>query len=209
MNYNRLVIISVLLTLTLMGLWIQSLEERIDALILATDTLNNRLDVIFGKVEEVTEIIQAENTTLSYEESAEQAFYLVVFSEIFLTGEPGLMVELARVESNFYPEAHSNIAKGIMQVTPATFIDLGFPKNKIWEPAYNIGAGIFYFSTWLDYFQCPVKAIAAYNAGPTRVIGWLRNGTWDGSLGNCSQIPFPETRNHLERIFEGRMNNDI
>ena len=75
--------------------------------------------------------------------------------------------------------------------------------------AYNVRIGSFYFKEMLNKFNGSyVLALAAYNAGPSRVNRWLK--TYGDPRRNeidpvtwMELIPISETRNYVQRVIEG------
>ena len=133
--------------------------------------------------------------------------------------EPALMLAVARQESLFDPAARSPAgAMGLMQLMPGTALstarELGVPFAKgrlTTDPDYNVRLGASYLRGQLSRFDDePALALAAYNAGPARVAGWLEvNGDPRGRdryrlIDWIEQIPFAETRNYVQRVLEGR-----
>ncbi len=130
--------------------------------------------------------------------------------------DPRLVYALIRQESGFYTDAKSRVgASGLMQLMPATAkrvarrLKMSYKRSRLTEdPEYNLRLGQHYIRSMLDRYKGSyVLALAAYNAGPKRVDQWLkRNGdprnpqvdkiTW------VEKIPFPETRNYVQRIME-------
>ena len=103
--------------------------------------------------------------------------------------EPGLVRGISQVESGFDPHALSNKgAVGLMQVLPATALEMGF--DDPWDPIQNINAGTKYISQLLRRYKGDLaKALAAYNAGPTVVDV-------------CDGIPpYEETRNYVKHVL--------
>lgn len=124
--------------------------------------------------------------------------------------DPYLVMAIIRVESNFQPEVSSHKgAYGLMQLMPDTakwMVDDGHfePQflERLKEPAVNIHMGSWYMSQLLNQFNGnPVAAIAAYNAGPGRVEGWMKEEKWDGQAEHIEQIPFGETRHYVQRVL--------
>lgn len=85
------------------------------------------------------------------------------------------------------PLTSSAGAIGIMQVMPATGPEAAKLAGLPWDPerfrsdsAYNQALGTAYFKKQLETFGDPVKAAAAYNAGPRRVQKALKKhgGNW-------------------------------
>lgn len=78
-----------------------------------------------------------------------------------------MLVAVAQVESRFEPNAVSTQnARGLLQVLPATGASLKLDVN---EPATNVLAGSRYLRLLLDRYNRTDLALAAYNAGPTRI----------------------------------------
>lgn len=133
--------------------------------------------------------------------------------------EPALVLAVARQESLFDPVARSSAgAMGLMQLMPGTAQtvsrELGedYTRGRLLrDPDYNIRLGAHYLGQQLARFANePVLALAAYNAGPSRVTQWLElNGDPRGGdpyrlIDWIELIPFAETRNYVQRVLEGR-----
>ncbi|MEE8247968.1 MAG: lytic transglycosylase domain-containing protein, partial [Alphaproteobacteria bacterium] len=131
--------------------------------------------------------------------------------------EPALLLAVARQESEFNPKAVSNRdARGLMQLLPATAkvvsrqLKLRYDKKKLTEdPWYNARLGSAFLAELIERHDGSyVLALAAYNAGPSRVKRWLkaygdpRTGEVD-ALDWIELVPFAETRNYLHRVLEG------
>lgn len=130
--------------------------------------------------------------------------------------EPALIYAIIRQESNFDPGAVSQVgAKGLMQVMPS--VAHGFAKkNRIafkrdWllsKPDVNIRLGVGLLEYKVGRFKDNyAMAIAAYNAGPSRVQQWIKE-YGDPRQNEISMIdwiesiPFEETRNYVQRVLE-------
>ena len=84
-----------------------------------------------------------------------------------------LLIGVARVESNFNPDAKSHAnAHGIMQIRwPLTARHLGVKRlSELYNPCVNIDIGATYLAELLDRYRGNTHlALAAYNYGPTRI----------------------------------------
>jgi hypothetical protein len=86
------------------------------------------------------------------------------------------------VESRFNPEAVSPVgAKGLMQLMPRTADYLAdcidwSGSHDAFDPEFNIAAGSYYIARLIKQFDGDVDiALAAYNAGPTKVRRWMKD----------------------------------
>ena len=124
---------------------------------------------------------------------------------------------ISRQESAFDINAKSRAgARGLMQLMPRTARITAKKNNYKYKrsyltsrPSYNVKIGSFYFKEMLDKFNGSyVLALAAYNAGPSRVNRWLK--TYGDPRKNqidpvtwMELIPISETRNYVQRVIEG------
>jgi soluble lytic murein transglycosylase len=130
--------------------------------------------------------------------------------------EPAVTLGLIRQESSFDVSAVSPAgAQGLMQLMPGTATEVArqlgeqvSPVSLTVDPQENMVLGTTYFRQLLDQFGGALPlAIAAYNAGPTRVQQWLgeigdpRTGAIDW-VDWIEMIPFDETRNYVQRVLE-------
>lgn len=135
--------------------------------------------------------------------------------------DPALLLAIARQESEFNPLAVSpSGALGMMQLLPDTArhtaINAGIPYNRealTQDPGYNIFLGEKYIHRMIERFDGSyILAVAAYNAGPTRVSRWIRGRLCDPREPNCDDIdwiervPIEETRNYVQRVLENLQN---
>lgn len=130
--------------------------------------------------------------------------------------EPALIYGIIRQESAFDQNARSPVgALGLMQLMPATAKEVAgrkgvrFKRDWLTErPDYNIKLGSAYMQSLLERFDgYYILAIAAYNAGPTRIdnvmkdIGDPRHGDIN-IIDWIEMIPIYETRNYVQRVLE-------
>jgi soluble lytic murein transglycosylase len=124
--------------------------------------------------------------------------------------DPYLLASLIRQESEFNPAAISRAnAYGLMQVLPPEGRELArqegmshFETFQLLDPATNIRLGARYLRQTLDRFGGVIEyALAAYNAGGSRVVDWQAAGPYQGIDEFVESIPFTETRGYVESIL--------
>ncbi len=103
-------------------------------------------------------------------------------------GLPGEMfAALVMTESGFNPDARSRVgAIGFAQLMPATARELGVDPH---DPLQNLAGGARYLKMQYDRFGNWSLALAAYNAGPTRVA----------KLGRIPRIR--ETQDYVRKVL--------
>lgn len=131
--------------------------------------------------------------------------------------DPALVHAVIRQESAFDPTAISGAgARGLMQLMPATAKGLARQmkvrhsrSRLISDPAHNLNLGSAYLAQLIDNFDGSiVLALAAYNAGPSRVNRWLvengdpRESSILDAVDWVETIPYSETRNYVQRVLE-------
>ena len=123
--------------------------------------------------------------------------------------DPFLVAALVAQESNFDPivVSHAN-AYGLMQILPSTGRSyarkLGirpFSTNRLKEAEVNVRLGTQIFADDIRKFGGVHFALAAYNAGPSRVVKWRREKPDLPQDEFIDDIPFPETQNYVKRIL--------
>lgn len=131
--------------------------------------------------------------------------------------EPALVLAIIKQESAFDAKAASSAgAMGLMQLMPSTARplakELGVKKLKekslTTDAAFNVKLGKLYLEKLIDRFNGSyIMAVAAYNAGPSRVRDWVilygdpRSPETD-AIDWVENIPFDETRNYVQRVME-------
>jgi len=103
---------------------------------------------------------------------------------------PDLVSAVVRVESCYDRRAVSRSgAQGLMQLMPATAIELGV--NDSFDPEQNVGGGVRYLARMFRRFNNDLRlALAAYNAGPESVAAFR------------DVPPFPDTQSYVTRILK-------
>lgn len=103
---------------------------------------------------------------------------------------PQLVSAVMRVESCYDKHAVSRVgARGLMQLMPATAMELGVSDS--FDPEQNISGGTRYLARMMDRFNQDVRlALAAYNAGPEAVAAFK------------NVPPYPETTSYVKRILK-------
>ena len=123
--------------------------------------------------------------------------------------DPFLVAALVAQESTFQADVRSSAnAWGLMQIIPATgrryATTIGirpFSTNRLTDPETNVRIGTTYFSDLLRQFGDTAPALAAYNAGESRVVKWLAERPGMDRDEFIDDIPFPETQNYVKRIL--------
>lgn len=130
--------------------------------------------------------------------------------------ETALVLALVRQESAYRKTAVSSAgARGLMQLMPATakrtaeILRVPFVKGRLTsDPSYNLTLGQAYLGDMLKtYDGSYVLALAAYNAGPSRVKRWVQEyghprDAEVNTIDWVELIPFEETRNYVQRVLE-------
>ena len=123
--------------------------------------------------------------------------------------DPYLVAAIVAQESNFDPVvvSHAN-AYGLMQVLPSTGRSyarrLGvrpFSAGRLKEAEINVRIGTQIFADTIRKFGGVHFALAAYNAGDSRVLAWQREKPGLSQDEFIDDIPFPETQNYVKRIL--------
>ena len=119
-----------------------------------------------------------------------------------------MVAAVIRTESDFDPDAVSGAgAMGLMQIMPATGewiadkLDMhSFQTEALFDPQTNIEIGCWYLNFLQERFDTPELISAAYNAGHGRVAQWLDDTAVSADGENLEEIPYPETREYVDRI---------
>jgi soluble lytic murein transglycosylase len=122
--------------------------------------------------------------------------------------DPYLILAIIKNESKFDKNAKSTAgAKGLMQIVDSTADEVAtelklseFESNHIFDPETNIEIGTKYFAKILSEFDNNnLLAVAAYNAGPSKVKSWLDDEII--SENDVTTIPYKETNSYVRRVI--------
>ena len=122
--------------------------------------------------------------------------------------DAALVAGLIRQESSWNPHATSPVgARGLMQIMPAVGATVAARRQyPIWNPALlfepdvSLELGTAHLATSLARGAPVAHALAAYNAGDSRVTRWAqRPGAGDAELFS-EWIPFVETRDYVRIV---------
>ncbi len=124
--------------------------------------------------------------------------------------DPYLVASLIRQESEFNPSVISYAnAYGLMQLLPSTGKAMAreegisrFQTFQLLDPETNIRLGCRYLRQMLDKVGGVQEyALAAYNAGDSRVLEWEAAGPYSGIDEFVESIPITQTREYVEAIL--------
>jgi soluble lytic murein transglycosylase len=118
--------------------------------------------------------------------------------------DASLIAAVIYSESRFRDQTSDAGARGLMQITPETAMDIArrseaqtFVLKDLGDPQINISYGTYHLRELLElYGGNEVAALAAYNAGPGNV------DAWGGSDLKLENIRFPETRAYVEDVLD-------
>ncbi len=121
---------------------------------------------------------------------------------------PTLVASVINVESSYNTQAKSNKnALGLIQIkldTANYVADLNGLENieetDLFNPETNIKFGCMYLKYLINKFEDKYTAIAAYNAGETRVRTWLNDEQYSIDKKTLKHIPYKETSNYVKKI---------
>lgn len=123
--------------------------------------------------------------------------------------DPALVAAVIRQESSWNPRAVSSAgARGLMQIMPSVGEEIARSKRyPMWDPAMlfdpdvSLDLGTSHLKAALSQYNSLPRALAAYNAGGSRVQRWVRRvGTNDPEI-FVERIPFPETRDYVRIVM--------
>ncbi len=123
--------------------------------------------------------------------------------------DPALVAGLIRQESSWNPRAISPAsARGLMQLMPTVGTSIASSKKyPLWntalllDPDVSLELGTRHLASSLTRGTPPERALAAYNAGGSRLRRWvLRPGSEDAEL-FTEWIPYTETRDYVRIVL--------
>ena len=126
--------------------------------------------------------------------------------------DPALVAGLIRQESSFNPRAVSAVgARGLMQLMPSVGASVAKSMNyPMWDPALlfdpdvSLELGTAHLASSLKRGEPVARALAAYNAGASRVARWVdRPGSGDPEL-FTEWIPYTETRDYVRIVLRNQ-----
>lgn len=117
-----------------------------------------------------------------------------------------LVMGVIRAESSFRNDAHSGVARGLMQLTDDTArwiagkLDIDYNEDMVLKPEVNIKMGCYYLAYLKEHFKDTIAALAAYNAGMGNVTEWLGDSRYSEDGKTLQSIPFGETKRYVKRV---------
>lgn len=126
--------------------------------------------------------------------------------------DPYILYSVIRTESNFDPQAESNVgARGLMQITEVTFDwiktkiapDEPLTFDDLYDPEVNIRFGSYFISYCLQRYQNDLAtAAAAYHSGLCTVDNLLADSQYsqDGKI--LDAFPYPQMRRYVQKVTD-------
>jgi soluble lytic murein transglycosylase len=123
--------------------------------------------------------------------------------------DPALIAAVIYAESKFEPRQSSAGAEGLMQILPETAYYLAhlsggksFTAADLATPEINVAYGSYYLRYLLNHYHGnEMLAVAAYNGGLANVDRWVAKA---GGTLKPEEIPFPETREYVQRVLSAQ-----
>ncbi len=126
--------------------------------------------------------------------------------------DPALIAAVIYAESKFEPRPSSAGAEGLMQILPATAYYVAhlsggssFTASDLAKPDINVAYGSYYLRYLLNHYDGnEMLAVAAYNGGLGNVDRWRAEAQAEGNQLTAAAIPFPETREYVQRVLSAQ-----
>ncbi|MEX2152105.1 MAG: transglycosylase SLT domain-containing protein [Gemmatimonadaceae bacterium] len=123
--------------------------------------------------------------------------------------DPALVAGVIRQESSWNPRAVSRAgARGLMQVMPSVGEEIArslrypfWDAALLFDPNVNIELGTAHLRAALSTHSSLPRALAAYNAGASRVRRWVRRTGADDPELFIERIPYMETRDYVRIVL--------
>lgn len=123
--------------------------------------------------------------------------------------DPAFVMGLIRQESAFNKKARSTAnARGLMQVLPSTGRVLArgegikYSTAKLYQPDVNVKLGVKHLAALIRQYNGREElALAAFNAGDTRVELWMSRAAKMDMPEFVERIPFSETRGYVKQVL--------
>jgi len=126
--------------------------------------------------------------------------------------DPALVKAVVWRESWFNPNAKGSSGEvGLMQIMKGTADDWAaaerstlYAHSQLYNPAKNTECGAWYLRRLLTRYRNTdnpiVYALAAYNAGPSRVTKWSKGAAMTNSIAFLDEMDFPGTKKYVESV---------
>lgn len=127
--------------------------------------------------------------------------------------DPFLVAAIIKNESRYDHKAKSPVgAIGLMQIMPETGqwianqMDLkDYKTEDLFTSRTNIRMGCWYVGELYHEFQGNMALVMmAYNAGRGQTAAWMEQHNWDYNFNQPEKIPYPETREYVQRVLNDR-----
>ncbi|MDO4177637.1 MAG: lytic transglycosylase domain-containing protein [Phascolarctobacterium sp.] len=127
--------------------------------------------------------------------------------------DPFLVAAIIKNESHYDHKAKSPVgAIGLMQIMPETgqwiAKQMGikdFKTEDLFTSRTNIRMGCWYVGELYHEFQGNMALVMmAYNAGRGQTNIWMKENNWNYDFNHPENIPYPETREYVQRVLQDR-----
>ena len=122
-----------------------------------------------------------------------------------------VVASIVNIESSYKTNAKSNKnALGLMQIKLSTAeylknlynLETEVDEQALFNAETNLKFGCLYLKYLLNKFEDLPTALAAYNAGETRVRTWLSDKTFSVDGKTLTIIPYAETANYIKKFYK-------
>ena len=127
--------------------------------------------------------------------------------------DPLILYTFIRTESNFDPQAQSNMdARGLMQITEVTFDWIksniasaeALTFEDMYDPETSIRFGAYFIKYCLLRYQGDLStAAAAYHSGWGTVDALLEDSRYTENGKTLTDYPYPQMRHYVRKITQG------